>query len=80
MRPGQRVTFLYTLGRPGVCAWDLPGKLNPRTIDLARYETLLLRAAGIVLEAFGLDEAELKRLMISDAKQLVFFNKRPSVL
>ena len=73
MRPGQRVTFLYTLGRPGVRAWDLLGKPDPRTIDLDRYETLLIRAGGIVLEAFGLDEEELKRLMISDARQLVFF-------
>jgi len=23
-RPGQRVRFLYTLGKPGVAAWDLP--------------------------------------------------------
>ena len=80
LRPGQRVAFLYTLGHPGIRAWDLPGKPDPRTIDLARYETLLIRAAGIVLEAFGLDEEELKRMVMSSLKQLALFVGTPFLL
>lgn len=70
LRPGQRAAFLYTLGRPGVRAWDLPGKPDPRAVDVRRYEILLLRAAGIILESFGLDEKELARLVITKFKQL----------
>jgi DNA polymerase II len=70
LRPGQRVPFLYTLGKPGVFAWDLPHKPNPRAVDVARYQRLLLRAAGIVLESWGLDEEKLTERVFSDASQL----------
>jgi len=70
MRPGQRVPFLYTRGKPGVFAWDLPQKPNPRAVDLARYQKLLLRAAGIVLESWGWDEEKLAKKVFSDADQL----------
>jgi len=70
MHPGQRVPFLYTLGKPGVFAWDNPQKPNPRTVDVARYQRLLLRAAGIVLEAWGLDEEKLTEKVLTDASQL----------
>jgi len=69
MRPGQRVPFLYTLGKPGVFAWDLPRSPNPRAVDVARYQKLLLRAAGIVLESWGLDEEKLSKKVLSDASQ-----------
>ncbi len=71
MRPGQRVPFLYTMGKPGVFAWDLPQKPNPRAVDVARYQRLLLRAAGIVLESWGLDEKKLTEIILSDASQLL---------
>ncbi len=70
LRPGQRVPFLYTLGQPGVFAWDMPCKPNPRTVDVARYQKLLLRAGGIVLEAWGLDEEKLTERVLSNASQL----------
>jgi len=70
MHPGQRVPFLYTLGKPGVFAWDNPQKPNPRAVDVARYQRLLLRAAGIVLEAWGLDEEKLTEKVLTDASQL----------
>jgi DNA polymerase II len=70
LHPGQRVPFLYTLGKPGVFAWDLPHKPNPHTVDVARYQRLLLRAAGIVLESWGLDEGKLTERVLSDASQL----------
>ncbi|MFW5714310.1 MAG: DNA polymerase domain-containing protein, partial [Brevefilum sp.] len=70
MRPGQRVPFLYTLGRPGVFAWDRPQGPNPRAVDVARYQRLLLRAAAIVLESWGLDEEKLTEKVLSNASQL----------
>ncbi|MFN2304873.1 MAG: DNA polymerase domain-containing protein [Anaerolineales bacterium] len=80
LRPGQRVPFLYTLGKPGVFAWDIPHKPDPRAVDVARYQRLLLRAAGIVLESWGLDEETLTKKVLSGAKQLrlpVNFRKHP---
>ncbi len=52
VKPGQRVRFLYTVGSPGVCAWDLPCPPSPRTLDLLCYRDLLLRAAHEVLDPF----------------------------
>jgi DNA polymerase-2 len=49
VRPGQRVRFLFTLGKPGVRAWDVPDQPDTRCIDLARYRTLLQRAVETVL-------------------------------
>jgi len=43
------VRFIYTRGQPGVRAWDLPGRLDPRTLDVDRYAVLLERAAAQVL-------------------------------
>jgi DNA polymerase-2 len=59
LRPGQRARFLYTLGDPGVRAWDLPGPFNPAAVDVRRYRTLLLRAAQTVVEPLGISEAAL---------------------
>ncbi|MFH2037804.1 MAG: DNA polymerase domain-containing protein [Chloroflexota bacterium] len=49
VRPGQRVRFLFTLGDPGVRAWDVPQPPDPRSIDLKRYRTLFERAVDTVL-------------------------------
>ena len=49
VRPGQRVRFLYTLGKPGVSAWDVPDQPDIRSIDLPRYRALLQRAIQTVL-------------------------------
>lgn len=48
--PGQRVRFLLTRGEPGVRAWDLPINPAPRTLDVKRYQELILRACKTVLE------------------------------
>ena len=59
VRPGQRVRFLYTRGRPGVRAWDAPPAGNsseqadPRSVDVNRYQTLLKRAVETVLAPIG---------------------------
>ncbi len=50
VRPGQRVRFLFTLGKPGVCAWDAPERPDPRSVDVPRYRTLLERAVWTVLD------------------------------
>lgn len=53
IKPGQSVRYLFTLGKPGVWAWDRPDRLEPKSLDLARYRTLLLRAAEEVLAPFS---------------------------
>jgi DNA polymerase II len=78
LQPGQRVPFLYTLGKPGVFAWDLPQKPNPRAVDVARYQRLLLRAAGIVLEPWGLDEEKLTEKDRSPSSASCGYRSRPS--
>ena len=50
VRPGQRVHLLFTLGRPGVRAWDIPEQPDTRTIDLPRYGVLFERAVRTVLD------------------------------
>ncbi len=65
--PGQRVRFLYTRGRPGVYAWDLPNPPDPARIDTARYEELLVRAAHTVLLPLGVEEKTLRWWLFSNA-------------
>jgi DNA polymerase-2 len=67
IRPGQRIRFIYTLGEPGVYAWNTPEPPAPETIDLNRYRTLLLRAVHTVLQPFGVDEAMLSNWLLSNA-------------
>ena len=55
LRPGQSVRFVYTLGDPKLRAWDLPGKIDPRTVDTREYRKLLLRAAESILTPFHQD-------------------------
>lgn len=69
LRPGQYVRFLYTLGAPGVHAWDAPLPDGALPIDTARYTELLLRAAANVLRPF-IAEDRLRRLVLGEAYQL----------
>ncbi len=57
LRPGQRVRFLFTLGQPGVHAWDLSTPPDPAAIDVRYYRELLLRAVRTVLEPLGVGES-----------------------
>ena len=50
LRPGQAVRLVYTLGIPRAHAWDLPYPLDPRRVNIPRYERLLTRAVDAVLE------------------------------
>jgi DNA polymerase II len=60
-RPGEIVSYVITRGAPGVHAWDLPDPPDPRSVDVARYTELLLRAAHSVLAPFGLSQDDLRR-------------------
>jgi len=73
LRPGQRVRFVYTLGEPGVCAWDLPQPPDVRSVDQERYRVLLLRAAATILQPFGLQEEDLKTRVFANAMDVTFF-------
>jgi DNA polymerase-2 len=50
VRAGQKVRFLFTLGEPGVCAWDIPTPPDLRSLDLKRYQVLFDRAVSTVLD------------------------------
>lgn len=78
LRPGQRIRFLYTLGRPGVHAWDLPTAPQPKQIDVNRYIELLLRAAATSLQPIGIDQKDLQaRLHACPARSLPLWHKPP---
>ena len=53
-------------------AWDLPGKPDPASVDVARYEELLLRAASALTEPLGLDESQLRAWVAGRATQSRF--------
>jgi hypothetical protein len=67
------VRFVYTLGEPGVHAWDLPQLPELRSIDQERYRVLLFRAASTILQPFGLQEQDLKTQVIANASDVTFF-------
>jgi DNA polymerase-2 len=76
VKPGQRLRFLYTLGRPGVWAWEQPGKPPRASIDVKRYEELAWRAAAAVLgpltgkNEFALRAPETPQLPFPTRKQI----------
>jgi DNA polymerase-2 len=53
IRPGQSMRLVFTRGKPGVQAWDVPEQPDPRCVDVKRYQTLLKRAVETVLEPIG---------------------------
>jgi DNA polymerase-2 len=57
--PGEHVYLLLTRGDPGAWAWYLPGPFEPGSLDLARYRTLLIRAAWSILGPIGISEESL---------------------
>jgi DNA polymerase-2 len=67
VKVGQHVRFLYTIGEPGVHAWDLPQRPDPGCLDLDRYAELLLRAAHTVLQPLGVKEETLRWWLYSNA-------------
>jgi DNA polymerase elongation subunit (family B) len=47
LRPGQQVRFVYRAENPA-CAPGSPDPPDPRSLDLERYATLLLRAGTVL--------------------------------
>jgi len=71
VRPGQRVRLIFTRGKSGVHAWDLPYPPDLASVDVEHYQKLLLRAAANLLQPFGLDEdALLVRVRADLGRQL----------
>jgi DNA polymerase-2 len=55
LRPGQTVGFIYTLGEPGVRAWDMAEVFNPKTVNVPVYKMLLSRTMINFLQSFGVE-------------------------
>jgi DNA polymerase-2 len=53
LRPGQTVKFIYTLGEPGVQAWDLGKTFERKMVNIPIYKTLLNRAIETVVQPIG---------------------------
>ena len=77
-QPGQRIRFLLTLGKPGVYAWDLPDPPDRRTLDLAAYTKLLLRAAENILMPMGITASALRQLVVGRSLALPLIAEIPS--
>lgn len=60
LSPGQKVRFLYTVGKEDVHAWELPESVSPESIDKAKYRLLFGRAAGTILYPFGIDAKDVE--------------------
>ncbi len=70
--PGQKVRFLIVRGDPGVHAWDLPYRPDPRSIDRAAYRVLFLRAVRTLLQPFGIQPEEVADILDRAATQPEF--------
>ena len=66
IRLGQRVPLIYTLGSPGVCAWNAHIPLDSHSVNCAYYCELLIRAAGAILQPMGVDEAALNEYLLGE--------------
>ena len=71
IRMGQRIQFVYTRTKQGVCAWGLTEPFDPALIDIARYKELLFRAAYEVLQPLGVTDGVLKNWIFSEASYLL---------
>ena len=65
-RLGQRMPFIYTLGKPGVQAWHSHVSIDPRSVNYPYYCKLLIRAVSSVLQPFGIDEQNLNEFLQAD--------------
>jgi DNA polymerase-2 len=68
---GQKIQFIYTKTKEGVCAWDLNELLPPTWVDTAKYKELLFRAVYEVLEPLGVTERVLRNWLYSEASYLL---------
>ncbi len=71
--PGQQIRFIYTLGEPGVFAWDLPQIFDTAWIDVERYIELTLRAVAAVLQPWDIKRKWLDEWVLQDWYQGYFY-------
>jgi len=64
---GQRIRFIYIGPGPGVHAWGLQTRPDPRVIDVPRYKELAFRAVHEVLQPLGVTEQILRNWLFSKA-------------
>lgn len=67
--PGQKARFLLVRGEPGVHAWDLPNRPDPRSINTAAYKVLFLRAVRTILQPFSIQPEEVEDILTRSATQ-----------
>jgi DNA polymerase elongation subunit (family B) len=71
VKMGQRIRFIYTSRAPGVYAWGLPSAPDPRTVDVPRYQELVLRAVHEIIQPLGVTEQILKNWLFSKASYVL---------
>ena len=71
IRMGQRIQFVYTKTKQGVCAWDLAEPFNATFIDIPKYKELLFRAVHEVLQPLEVTKNVLRNWMFSEASYLL---------
>ncbi|MCA9974129.1 MAG: hypothetical protein KC413_00210, partial [Anaerolineales bacterium] len=71
--PGQQIRFIYTVGEPGVHAWDLPQIFDPAWINVERYIELTLRAVVTILQPWGIKRKWLDEWVLQDWYQAYFY-------
>jgi DNA polymerase II len=71
LRPGQTVGFIYTLGEPGVRAWDIAETFDNRTINIPAYKILLNRAMTNFLQPFGMGYGHIETLQCNVSTTLL---------
>lgn len=67
VKMGQRIRFIYINPAPGVCAWELQNKQTRHTIDVRRYQELLVRAVCEIVQPLHVTETILKDWLFSKA-------------
>jgi DNA polymerase elongation subunit (family B) len=70
-RIADYVRYLYVRGEARVRAWDLPEPPDPKTIDVLRYEELLLRSAHMILQMLHVTEVQLRDWVYGDGGRRV---------
>lgn len=67
VKMGQRIQLIYISPAPGVFAWGLSNSPDLRTIDVLRYQELVVRAVHEILQPLGITEQILKNWLFSKA-------------
>jgi DNA polymerase-2 len=76
-RIADYMRYLYVRGEERVRAWDLPELPDPKTIDVPRYEELLLRASHLILQMLNVTELQLRDWVLGDEGMPVQIRFRP---